>query len=94
MSDGGPYGVIGIFATPKAVTAAAQQFRTLGFHALEAYTPYSVDGLDAAMRPDRPHLAAAGDLCRRGWRRADRLPGAVLGRGGQLSAQCRRAALQ
>ncbi len=53
MSDGGPYGVIGIFATPKAVTAAAQQFRTLGFHALEAYTPYSVDGLDEAVRPGR-----------------------------------------
>ncbi len=51
--DGRPFGIIGIFATPEAVTAAARQFRTLGFRALEAYTPYSVDGLDEAVRPGR-----------------------------------------
>ena len=92
MSDGGPYGVIGIFATPKAVTAAAQQFRTLGFHALEAYTPYSVDGLDAAMRPDRPAWLPPVIF-------AGGVGGALIGylvqywaEAVELSAQCRRAA--
>jgi hypothetical protein len=51
--EGRPFGVIGIFAAPEALIAAAQQFRAQGFRALEAYTPYAVDGLDEAVRPAR-----------------------------------------
>lgn len=53
MSDRPPLDLIGIFATPEGVTAAARQFRALGFRSLEAYTPYPVDGLDEAVRPGR-----------------------------------------
>jgi hypothetical protein len=47
------YGMIGVFATADAVTAAARQLRALGFRALEAHTPYPVEGLDELMRPGR-----------------------------------------
>jgi len=66
MSEGRLFGLIGIFVTPEAATAAARQFRSLGFHALEAYTPYPVDGLDEAVRPGRrawlPPVIFAGAL--------------------------------
>jgi hypothetical protein len=53
MSEGRPFGLIGVFTTPEAVTAAARQFHSLGFRAVEAYTPYPVDGLDEAVQPER-----------------------------------------
>ena len=51
MSEPPLFGVVGIFATPGAVIAAARQFHSLGFRALEAYSPYPVDGLDEAVGP-------------------------------------------
>lgn len=49
----GPFGIIGVFATPEAVKDAARHLRSLGFHAVEAYTPYPVEGLGEIVRPGR-----------------------------------------
>jgi Protein of unknown function (DUF3341) len=51
MSERGPFGLIGAFASPDAVIAAARQLHSLGFRNVEAYTPYPVEGLDEALRP-------------------------------------------
>lgn len=48
-----PYGIIGVFATSQAIKNAAQHLRSLGFRAVEAYTPYPVAGLDVLLRPSR-----------------------------------------
>lgn len=53
MSEPRLYGMIGVFASAGALTAAARQLRSLGFRALEAHTPYPVEGLDELMRPGR-----------------------------------------
>ena len=50
---GGPYGIIGIFDTPDATLGTARQLRELGFRAVEAYTPYPVEGLSEAVGPGR-----------------------------------------
>jgi hypothetical protein len=47
------FGIIGIFETPEAAVAMAHRLRALGFNAVEAYTPYAVEGLDEALRPGR-----------------------------------------
>ena len=49
MSD--LFGVIGVFHTPDAVKRAAARLRESGFHAFEAYTPYSVEGLHEIIHP-------------------------------------------
>lgn len=46
-------GMVGVFATPEAISNAAQHLRSLGFRAVEAYTPYPVKGLDRLLRPGR-----------------------------------------
>ena len=46
-----PFGLIGVFERPEAVKAAAGHLRALGFRAIEAYTPYPVEGLDRVLRP-------------------------------------------
>ncbi|MBV8889156.1 MAG: DUF3341 domain-containing protein [Alphaproteobacteria bacterium] len=45
----GPFGVIAVFETAEAAVEAARRLRALGFRALEAYTPYPVEELDAVM---------------------------------------------
>jgi Protein of unknown function (DUF3341) len=50
------YGLIGIFATPESFGAAAQQLQALGFRGVEAYTPYSVEGVDELLGGGRPVL--------------------------------------
>jgi Alternative complex III, ActD subunit len=47
------FGMIGVFATADALMTAARQLRSLGFRAVEAHTPYPVEGLDELMRPGR-----------------------------------------
>jgi hypothetical protein len=53
MTERSLFGIVGVFATAEAVIEAARQFRSLGFRALDAYTPYPVDGLDELVRPGR-----------------------------------------
>lgn len=66
-----PYGVIGVFATPEAVKQATEQLNRLGFRAVEAYTPYPVEGLAALLHPGRrillPLLMFAGAIFGAGW---------------------------
>ena len=71
MSEPAIRGLIGLFETPEAVLAAARQLRRLGFRAVEAYTPYPVEGLDQIVRPGRPLrlplLIFAGAVLGAGW---------------------------
>ncbi|MGA7866591.1 MAG: quinol:electron acceptor oxidoreductase subunit ActD, partial [Stellaceae bacterium] len=53
MSERGLFGLTGSFASPDALTGAARQLRSMGFRAVEAYTPYPVEGLDQVLRPGR-----------------------------------------
>ena len=46
MSEPAIYGLIGEFATPTGIIAAARQFSEAGFRRLDAYTPYPVTDLD------------------------------------------------
>jgi len=63
--------MIGVFATPEAVTEAARHLRALGFNAVEAYTPYPVEGLDQLLRPGRrmllPLVMLAGAVFGAAW---------------------------
>jgi hypothetical protein len=66
VSERRQFGIIGVFATPGAIMDAARQLRSLGFRAVEAYTPYPVEGLDEIMSPRRrpwlPLLIFAGGV--------------------------------
>lgn len=66
MSERHLFGMIGVFATAEAVMDAARQLRALGFRAVEAHTPYPVEGLDELLRPGRrtwlPPAIALGAL--------------------------------
>jgi Protein of unknown function (DUF3341) len=66
MSERGPYGIIGSFASAAALTDAARQLWSLGVREIEAYTPYPVEGLDELLRPARrdwlPVVIAVGGL--------------------------------
>lgn len=48
MSD---YGIIAVFDNPQALADAARHLRRSGFRAIEAYTPYPVEGLNEILRP-------------------------------------------
>jgi Protein of unknown function (DUF3341) len=71
MSERGQFGIIGVFDTPERVMEAARQLRSLGFRAVEAYTPYPVDGLDEVMGTRRrtllPVLIFAGGIVGAVW---------------------------
>ena len=45
------YGIVAAFDTPEALKDAAKELRSSGFRAVEAYTPYPVEGLDELLRP-------------------------------------------
>jgi hypothetical protein len=47
------YGLLAEFETPQAVLRATQQARRTGYRVMDAYTPYPVRGLGAAL--DLPH---------------------------------------
>ena len=51
MSQHKPFGIVGVFASPDDVLQAARQLRAVGLRAIEAYTPYPVEGLDEMLRP-------------------------------------------
>lgn len=50
-------GLVGEFATPDALLAAAARLRALGYARLDAFTPYPVDGLDEALGLPRSRIA-------------------------------------
>ena len=53
------------YDTPEALLAAARRMRELGYHRLEAYTPYPVSGAEDALglRPSRlPYIALGAGL--------------------------------
>ena len=52
MTAPAPYGMVAAFATPGAMLDAARRLRELGFRAIDAYTPYPVEGLEM-IRPGR-----------------------------------------
>jgi hypothetical protein len=59
------YGLLAEFATAAEVTAAAQSAYSQGYRCMDAYTPFPVEGLDAALgfRPRLlPYLAFLGGL--------------------------------
>jgi hypothetical protein len=60
----GLFGIIAAFDTPAAVKDAAVRLREQGFQAVEAYTPYRVEGLSEIVHPGRklflPLLIFAG----------------------------------
>jgi len=90
MSERGLYGLIGSFASPEKLADAARQLRSLGFRQIEAYNPYPIDGLDELLHPGRRIglllVIALGALFGAVW--GYFYP--ILGRGAELSDQCRR----
>jgi hypothetical protein len=48
-----PFGIIGVFETPEGIRDAARHLHSLGFRAVEAYTPYPVEGLGELIQPGR-----------------------------------------
>lgn len=65
------YGTIAVFATADALRQAAARLRDLGFHAVDAYTPYPVEGIADIVRPRRqvvlPMLMFAGAVAGAAW---------------------------
>ena len=49
------YGLVAEYSEPESVTDAANMARKAGYTAIDAYTPFPVEGLDAAlgMEPTR-----------------------------------------
>lgn len=56
MSGEGTYGLLAAFDTPEALLAAAERTRQHGFVALDAFTPYPVDGLPELMSVPRSRI--------------------------------------
>ncbi len=56
MSEARAYGIVAAFADPNDIVAAARRLQLNGFHRVEAYTPFPVEGLEEALRPGRPRL--------------------------------------
>ncbi|HTZ36622.1 MAG TPA: DUF3341 domain-containing protein [Stellaceae bacterium] len=51
MSEAHLPGLIGVFESPEALRQAARELRDAGLCALDAYTPYEIEGLDEMLRP-------------------------------------------
>jgi hypothetical protein len=60
-----PYGAMATFATPERLLAAVRDLRGRGFSRLDAFSPFPVEGLPAALgiRPTRlPYAVLAGGI--------------------------------
>ena len=68
MSGPAVHGLIGEFAAPDGIVAAARQLNDSGFRRIDAYTPYPVPQLDqilpSAPRVRLPLIVVAGGLAR------------------------------
>lgn len=49
------YGLIGEFDTPKELMAAARKVREAGYHHIDAYAPFPIEGLSQALGLGRKH---------------------------------------
>ena len=49
------YGLLGEFDTPKELMAAARRAREAGYHRMDAYAPFPVEGLSQALGLGRKH---------------------------------------
>jgi Alternative complex III, ActD subunit len=47
------YGLLGVFDNPETLKSAARHLKRAGFRAVEAYSPYPIDGLDEILRLSR-----------------------------------------
>ncbi|HWG77306.1 MAG TPA: DUF3341 domain-containing protein [Steroidobacteraceae bacterium] len=50
------YGLLGEFDSADALLQAVRRAREAGFHRLEAYSPFSIDGLDEALGGSREYV--------------------------------------
>jgi hypothetical protein len=71
MTGQAPFGIAGVFAEPDGARSAARQLQDLGFDAVEAYTPYPVEGLVDLLHSRRrialPLLIFAAAVLGVGW---------------------------
>lgn len=51
------YGLLAEFATPEEILKAARSSRVRGYRAVEAYTPYSVEGLAEELGMERTYVS-------------------------------------
>ncbi|MGY4568529.1 MULTISPECIES: DUF3341 domain-containing protein [Bradyrhizobium] len=55
-----PFGLLGEFATPEALLAAARKAREVGYRNLDAFTPFPVEGLAKVLRLPTPRISIVG----------------------------------
>lgn len=76
MADHGAYGLIAEFESPEALLGAARAARGNGYGALDAFTPFPVEGLAELLSPPDGRIPRLG------------LIGGCLGFGMALAMQC------
>lgn len=54
------YGLLAEFESPEALMAAAKKARDAGYHRLDAFTPFPVEGLARVLRLPSPNLSWVG----------------------------------
>ncbi|MBS0531366.1 MAG: DUF3341 domain-containing protein [Proteobacteria bacterium] len=57
-----PFGLLAEFDSPEALLAAARKAREAGYRALDAFTPFPVEGLARILRLPRPNISWVGLL--------------------------------
>ena len=71
MSEERARALVAAFSQPPAILEAAQQLRNLGYRAVEAYTPYPVEGIGQIIHPGRklflPLLMFVAAVLGAGW---------------------------
>jgi hypothetical protein len=51
MTERPEFGMIGVFASPDRMVESARQLRALGLEAVDSFTPFQVEEMDALSRP-------------------------------------------
>jgi Protein of unknown function (DUF3341) len=54
------YGMLAEFDSPEALLAAAREARDAGYHRLDAFAPFPVEGLSQILRLPRPRISRVG----------------------------------
>jgi hypothetical protein len=55
-----PYGLLAEFDSPEALLQAARRARDAGYHQLDAFTPFPVEGLAGILAIPRPRISVIG----------------------------------
>lgn len=55
-----PFGLLAEFDSPEALLAATRKAREAGYRALDAFTPFPVEGLARTLRLPRPNISWVG----------------------------------